>query len=245
MDQPFLIVAAGLAVAFAAAWRSHRVLPDVDPQPIPVPTTGRAAVLAGSCSASTRGQVGSRRRLAADLVLDPLALARDERGSEDAVLDWADSLPKIDAAAHCVKCRPGPGRCCPGRARPRAAGALVERAFGNLARALVARGVERLVVAGGKPPAVCSPRLGCAVSGSAGESNPGCHGPRPSTNHAWRSPSSRATSAVPTSSVTRSARHDRSGHRERMGGRRRGRCEAGCAWPGTGSLRKPQRPSGR
>ena len=120
--------------------REAGVLPKVD---------GLEAVLAGSCSAATRGQVDDFLTKRPGFRLDPQALAKGdeqiaaalafaaERMPDGPVLLYATADPADVAAAQSVL----------GRER---AGELVERAMGLLATGLVERGVRRLVVAGGE-----------------------------------------------------------------------------------------------
>ncbi len=110
--------------------------------------TGPAAVLAGSCSVATQGQVA--RWIAAGrpaLRIDPLALARGAPVAADA-LAWAqaqDSAPLLYATADAATL--ASTQAALGVAQ---AGALVEQALAAIARGLVAAGTRRLVVAGGE-----------------------------------------------------------------------------------------------
>lgn len=120
--------------------------------------TGPAAVLAGSCSTATQGQVA--RWIAAGrpaLKIDPAALARGEPVAEQA-LAWARTQPQAplvyataDAATLAAT------QAALGVAE---AGALVEHALAAIARGLVAHGVQRLVVAGGETSGAVVQALG-------------------------------------------------------------------------------------
>ncbi len=114
--------------------------------------TGPAAVLAGSCSVATQGQVA--RWIAAGrpaLCIDPLALARGEPVAADVVhqaLAWAQtqtSAPLLYATADAATL--ASTQAALGVAE---AGALVEHALAAIARGLVDAGTQRLVVAGGE-----------------------------------------------------------------------------------------------
>ena len=110
--------------------------------------TGPAAVLAGSCSTATQGQVA--RWIAAGrpaLRIDPLALARGEPIATDA-LAWAraqTSAPLLYATADAATL--ASTQAALGVAE---AGALVEHALATIARGLMDAGTRRLVVAGGE-----------------------------------------------------------------------------------------------
>ena len=109
---------------------------------------GPAAVLAGSCSTATQGQVA--RWIAAGrpaLRIDPLALARGEPVATDALV-WAraqTSAPLLYATADAATL--ASTQAALGVAE---AGALVEHALAHIARGLVDAGTQRLVVAGGE-----------------------------------------------------------------------------------------------
>lgn len=120
--------------------------------------TGPAAVLAGSCSTATQGQVA--RWIAAGrpaLKIDPAALACGEPVAAQA-LAWAQAQPQAplvyataDATALAAT------QAALGVAE---AGALVEHALAAIARGLVAHGVQRLVVAGGETSGAVVQALG-------------------------------------------------------------------------------------
>jgi uncharacterized protein YgbK (DUF1537 family) len=110
---------------------------------------GYRAVVAGSCSAATRGQVASMRAHHPAFEVDPMELASgtDVVGAaltwaapllgEEPVLVYATAAPeKVQTAQRAL-----------GVAR---AGALVEEALALIAEGLVARGVGQLIVAGGE-----------------------------------------------------------------------------------------------
>ena len=132
---------------------------------------GNAAVLAGSCSRATLAQIAVARDRVPTLQLDPLAdpdaasLARRRsigRGKlRRTPVVIAASAPPEKVAAVQAKL---------GREQ---AGALVERALAEIAEALVARGVRRLVVAGGETAGAVVSRLGVRTLRIGAEIDPG------------------------------------------------------------------------
>jgi uncharacterized protein YgbK (DUF1537 family) len=110
---------------------------------------GGSAVLAGSCSEATLGQIERFRKRHPVFALDPFALAggedqasralafADEHLGEGPVLIAASAPPEQVAAVQKEL----------GRER---AGSLIEDAMAAIARGLIERGVRRLVVAGGE-----------------------------------------------------------------------------------------------
>ncbi len=148
IDEPFLVVAAGLTAALVPVWRAHHVLPPPERASAPAPAPGRAAILAGSCSSATIGQLAAASVRMPVWHLDPLAVARDELATVESALAWAAAQPGpliIASTADAEHVAAAQGRL--GR---RQAGSLLERAFGVIARGLVTVGIRRLVVAGGE-----------------------------------------------------------------------------------------------
>ena len=135
---------------------------------------GPGAVLAGSCSLATQGQVA--RWAAAGrpaLFIDPAALARGEP-VVDRALAWADALATTQTGNQSGT-QSGTPTGTPlfyattdahSLARTQAAlgvaeaGALVEQALAGIAQGLVARGTQRLVVAGGETSGAVVQALG-------------------------------------------------------------------------------------
>jgi uncharacterized protein YgbK (DUF1537 family) len=113
-------------------------------------TPGLEAILAGSCSAATLGQI-ERHRAAGrpTFVLDPIALTD---GGDDVARALAFAEQHLGAAPVLIASSAPPEEVATvqerlGRER---AGAAVEEAMAAIAEGLVARGVRRLVVAGGE-----------------------------------------------------------------------------------------------
>ncbi|MEQ9639067.1 MAG: four-carbon acid sugar kinase family protein [Alphaproteobacteria bacterium] len=138
----------GIALGLPANYRGAGLIGEAAPAELPRPT-GRGAVLAGSCSVATRGQVAAVADKWPTRHIDPFELHRD-KDTVAALLDWAASQPadtpiliaSSDAPENVGKVQAELGR--------EAAGALVENAFGELAKGLVDMGVRQLIVAGGE-----------------------------------------------------------------------------------------------
>ncbi|MFI6535663.1 3-oxo-tetronate kinase [Nonomuraea sp. NPDC050547] len=142
--------AAGLAAGLARAHEVGKIHEAVGDSPARVPA-GRAAVLAGSCSARTLEQVRAviehgrpAHRLDALAEPDPEALAAN-------ALAWYDAQRPEDGAPLIYSSLPPAGLHEVQRALGRERSAeLLESALGEIARGLVERGVTRLVAAGGE-----------------------------------------------------------------------------------------------
>lgn len=110
---------------------------------------GPAAVLAGSCSVATQGQVAQMKKDHAAFVLDPLAIAGGRDQAREA-LAWAGE--RLGEKPILIYSTAAPEQVSEAQARlgREQAGALIERTLGQVAQGLVAKGVRRLVVAGGE-----------------------------------------------------------------------------------------------
>jgi uncharacterized protein YgbK (DUF1537 family) len=123
------------------------------------PVKGAAAVISGSCSTATLAQVAAMRQAHHVFDVDPLALAAGQPVVEQA-LDWA--APLLDGKPLLISASAAPERVRAvqerlGRER---AGSIVETALAEIARGLVARGVRRVVVAGGETSGAIVQALG-------------------------------------------------------------------------------------
>ena len=109
---------------------------------------GPGAVLSGSCSAATRGQVEAYRQKHPSIKIDPANLAAGRESAEQAAQFMLQHLN----AAPMAYSTDDPERVTAIQRQlgSQAAAGTVETFFGDLARLLVKGGVRRLVVAGGE-----------------------------------------------------------------------------------------------
>jgi len=136
-----------------------------------LPESGRAAVLAGSCSSATLAQVADMKSRYPAFKIDEAALARGEDVA-DAAIRWA--LPLLPSGPVLVFSSTDPE----GTARATQllgpdAGEQIEQTLGKVARGLVAAGVSRLVVAGGETSGAVTGALGIRSLHVGGEIEPG------------------------------------------------------------------------
>lgn len=119
---------------------------------------GHAAVLAGSCSAATLGQVEAMAKTHPALRLDPETLA--EPAAAEKALAWA--LPKLPEGPVLIYASAPPEQVSAVQAKlgRERAGELVETALARIAQGLVEAGVRRLVVAGGETSGAVVKALG-------------------------------------------------------------------------------------
>ena len=163
----------GIAMGLPENFRRAGLLPIREDAGALPEVGGLCAVLAGSCSRATLGQIGLARDHVPTLELDALAtpdaaaLAQQARGWMAGKLEpgrpvvIAASAPPERVAALQAKL----GRD--------AAGALIEEAMAEIAADLVAAGVRRLVVAGGETSGAVVQRLGVRSLRIGAEIDPG------------------------------------------------------------------------
>jgi uncharacterized protein YgbK (DUF1537 family) len=161
----------GVAMGLPENFRRAGKLPERDAASLPA-VTGAAAVLAGSCSRATLGQLDYARERVPVLQLDPLATpdaARLAAGARDWVADKLGDKPIVIAAS----ALPEQVAELQRRLGRDGAGALIEQALASIADDLVARGVRRLVVAGGETAGAVVSRLRVHSLRIGGEIDPG------------------------------------------------------------------------
>jgi uncharacterized protein YgbK (DUF1537 family) len=162
----------GVAIGLADNFRAAGLLPVLsDPGALP-DVAGHAAVLAGSCSRATLGQIAEAREHVPVLQLDPLATPDAAALAREAIA-WIDG--KLGATPLVIAASAPPDRVAALQAKlgRDAAGALVERALADIAEALVRNGVRRLVVAGGETAGTVVTRLGVQSLRIGAEIDPG------------------------------------------------------------------------
>lgn len=149
----------GVAMGLPGNFRRTEKLPEQgDAAALPT-VDGHAAVLAGSCSRATLGQLAVAREHVPVLQLDPLETPDAVRMSEaarDWIADRLGAMPVVIAAS----APPEQVAELQRRLGRDAAGALIEQTLARIAEDLVARGVRRLVVAGGETAGAVVSRLG-------------------------------------------------------------------------------------
>jgi 3-dehydrotetronate 4-kinase len=158
-DFPLITGGSGIALGLPANFRRQALLAgNIVADALPL-VGGAAAVLSGSCSEATQAQVAYMRERGPVLTIDPVAAAAGRNIAEEA-LAWA--APRLGDRPVLISATAPPEEVAAiqevlGRDR---AGALVEGILAGIARGLVARGVRRLVVAGGETAGAVVQALG-------------------------------------------------------------------------------------
>ena len=163
-------VAMGLPQAYLAAGLIDQLTPAAERMAAP---QGRSAILAGSCSTATRGQV--KAAIAAGIPsfrIDPLEIA-DGVQNPSQLLQWIDRQPADKPFLIYSSDEPDAVRVAQERLGRDKAGIVVEHLLGAVAAALPARGFTRLIVAGGETSGAVVQALGVKALTIGPEIDPG------------------------------------------------------------------------
>jgi uncharacterized protein YgbK (DUF1537 family) len=173
-DLPLITGGSGIVMGLPAAYLERGLVENLTPPPQTIAAPpGRSIVLAGSCSAATRGQVA--HAVAAGMPafqVDAMALA-DGRLGAPAVLGWLDMVPPFGPALVYSSADPDAVRAVQDRLGGDAAGHMVEDLLATVAAALPARGFTRFVVAGGETSGAVVGALGIRALRIGPEIDPG------------------------------------------------------------------------
>ncbi|MEN5082543.1 3-oxo-tetronate kinase [Bosea sp. TWI1241] len=149
-DHVLLTGGSGIAMGLPENFRKAGLLPNRETASHLAAAAGRPGIISGSCSTATRGQI--RQALEAGipaLKVDPLALASGTQTAAE-LADWALAQPQDKPFLVYSSDDPAEVAAVQQKLGRERAGAIVEEAFAELARRLVAGGVSRLLVAGGE-----------------------------------------------------------------------------------------------
>jgi len=158
-DLPLVTGGSGVAVGLPDNFR-HRGMLGAPERAADLPAVaGGAAVLSGSCSATTNGQVVKWLESRPGFRIDPIQVAAGRPVAAQASEWAAERLPDEPVLVYATA-RPDTVKAVQERLGVEHAGALVEACMAEVARRLVARGVRRLVVAGGETSGAVVQALG-------------------------------------------------------------------------------------
>jgi uncharacterized protein YgbK (DUF1537 family) len=171
-DLKLVTGGSGIAMGLPANFRASGALGRRKRADRLLPARGHAAVLAGSCSEATLGQIAAMKKSAPAFHIDAAKLGGKADLAKEA-LDWAKlrlgEAPVLIYAsappAEVAKAQRKHGRDKAGR--------LVERALAKVAAGLVQAGVGKLVLAGGETSGAAVKALGVQALMIGGEIDPG------------------------------------------------------------------------
>ena len=163
----------GVAIGLPGNFRRAGLLPPrADAAELPK-LAGLSAVISGSCSQATNGQVAHWIESGRPAIrIDPLALAR---GTDAAAEVLRLAAPQLAAGPVLFYATAAPEEVKAVQAKlgVAEAGALVEQALARIAQGLVENGVTRLVVAGGETAGAVVQALGVSVLKIGAQIDPG------------------------------------------------------------------------
>jgi len=147
-DFPLITGGSGIALGLPENFRSKGLLGAGEAAALPR-IEGAAAVISGSCSTATQGQVAHMRERAPVFDVDPIAVAESKQVVAEA-LAWAKPLLGDKPILVSATAAPEQVAAVQQRLGRERAGALVEETLAAIAKGLVEAGARRLVIAGGE-----------------------------------------------------------------------------------------------
>ena len=172
-DHALITGGSGVAMGLPDNFERKGLLKKTPPSSHIKAPQGRAAIIAGSCSEATRGQI--RAAEAAGLPafkIDPFALAKGQLGAAD-VLSWASQQPSNTPILVYSSDEPEKVRAAQAELGREAAGAMIERELAAVAQGLIDAGFRRLIVAGGETSGAVVGALGIKALEIGPEIDPG------------------------------------------------------------------------
>jgi uncharacterized protein YgbK (DUF1537 family) len=163
----------GVAMGLPENFRRQGLLPEnIDATALP-PASGKAAILAGSCSQATLGQIAQFTDASRPAFrIDSQALADGKDVAAEA-LDWAVDKLGDEPVLIYSSGTPEEVRAVQASHGREEAGAMIERTMAAIAKGLVDAGVRRLVVAGGETSGAVVEALGVKALRIGQEIDPG------------------------------------------------------------------------
>ncbi len=156
---PLVTGGSGVAVGLPENFRREGLLRHAEHAAELPRVDGLSAVLSGSCSTATNGQVAEWLRTRPGFKLDPLRLAKGDDLAGEA-LAWARELIAANAVLIYATSQPEEVARVQASLGAERAGHLVEACLARVAGGLVESGVRRLVVAGGETSGAVVSALG-------------------------------------------------------------------------------------
>ena len=148
-DMPLVTAGSGIGLGLALNARAKARLGHASTAAALPHVEGLGAVVSGSCSVATNGQVEEWCRDRPAFRIDALRLAAGEPVADEA-LAWAKGKVAQQPVLVYATSKPEEVKAVQARLGVKAAGKLVEDALSAVAKGLVAMGVRKLVVAGGE-----------------------------------------------------------------------------------------------
>ena len=148
-DLPLLTAGSGIGLGLAQHYRNRGLLKGAEQAAVMPALDGHAAVISGSCSVATNGQVREWLQSRPGFRIDPLRIAAGEDVAAEAIA-WA--LPQVASEPVLIYATSDATSVKTAQTvlGVEQAGHLVETALATVARALTRSGTRKLVIAGGE-----------------------------------------------------------------------------------------------
>ena len=171
-DYPLITGGSGIAMGLPENYRKKGLLAEDQGLIAVAGEAGPAAVLAGSCSAATQRQVDRMSRHHAAMGIEPLEIEVGRQKIEQ-IIDWAaDAMKKGPVLIYSTESPEEVARVQNLLGRERA-GTLVEETLAAVAVELRARGLKKLIIAGGETAGAVLNALGVRTIRIGPEIEPG------------------------------------------------------------------------
>jgi 3-dehydrotetronate 4-kinase len=158
-ELPLVTGGSGVAIGLPENFRERGLLGAAERAAELPSVPGRAAVISGSCSVATNGQVAEWLKTRPGFRIDPLQLAAGQPVVAQA-REWAAKALGNGPVLFYATAKPEDVKAAQAQLGVERAGQLVEDCMAEVARDLVAHGVRRLVVAGGETSGAVVQSLG-------------------------------------------------------------------------------------
>ncbi len=171
-DLPLVTAGSGIALGPPQNFVKAGLVAETQVADILPPTGGLRAVIAGSCSVATQGQVAAMREKHPAFNIDPFELAQGKDVVADA-LAWAKDKIQNEPVLFYATATPEAVKAVQAQLGTEKAGALVEETLATIARGLINMGVGQLIVAGGETSGAVVKALGVTGLRIGPEIDPG------------------------------------------------------------------------
>ncbi len=172
-DMPVVTAGSGVALGLPQNFIAKGLMKKAAAPASMAAPKGRAAILAGSCSEATRGQIAKAKAAGlASFEVDPLALAAGQQSAET-IITWCKTQAADKPFLVYSSADPATVKTIQAKLGREEAGTLVERTLAAVARALVTGGITRLIVAGGETSGAVVNGLGVTTLEIGPEIDPG------------------------------------------------------------------------
>ena len=170
---PSIVTAgSGIALGLPQNFRKAGQLPEHQVADALPKTGGLRAVIAGSCSLATQGQVAAMRDKHPAYHIDPFDLAQGQDVAA-AALAWAQDKLQSEPVLFYATATPEAVKAVQAQLGTEKAGSLVEDCLATIAQGLIELGVGQLIVAGGETSGAVVKALGISGLRIGPEIDPG------------------------------------------------------------------------